>query len=79
MCQLEIMQRYLDNDPKYQSKEGKDHEYNQVPHLTQTPYGKVTRKNPTHESQGVSPFPAGDHKAARNRLDSIIKTNMKHR
>ena len=25
----------------------------------------------------VSPFPAGDHKAARNRQDSIIKTDMK--
>ena len=35
-----------------------------------------TRKHNTQESQGVSPFPAGDHKAARNRQDSITKTNM---
>ena len=27
----------------------------------------------------VSPFPAGDHKAARNRQDSITKTKMKHK
>ena len=30
------------------------------------------------ESQKVSPFPAGDHKAARNRRDSVAKTNTKH-
>ena len=35
-----------------------------------------TRKHDTQESKEVSPFPAGDHKAARNRQDSIIKTNM---
>ena len=52
-------------------------QYNQVPHLTQdTIYGKVTK---TQESQEISPFPAGDHKAARNRQDSITKTNMKHK
>ena len=30
---------------------------------------KSTRKHNTHESQDVSPFPAGDHKALRNRID----------
>ena len=37
---------------------------------------KNTRKRHTQESQEVSPFSAGDHKAARNRLDSIIKINV---
>ena len=39
---------------------------------------KNTRKHHTQESQAVCPFPAGDHKAARNREDSILKTNVKH-
>ena len=39
--------------------------YNQVPHLTQDTNGKVTNSHldTTNESQEVSPFPAGDHKA----------------
>ena len=39
--------------------------YNQVPHLTQDTNGKVTNSqlDITNESQEVSPFPAGDHKA----------------
>ena len=39
--------------------------YNQVPHLTQDTNGKVTNTHldTTNESQEVSPFPAGDHKA----------------
>ena len=38
--------------------------YNQAPHLTQDSYGKVTSQlDTTNESQKVSPFPAGDHKA----------------
>ena len=43
--------------------------YNQVPHLTQDTNGKVTNSQPdtTNESQEVSPFPAGDHKAHINR------------
>ena len=43
--------------------------YNQVPHLTQDTNGKVTNSqlDTTNESQEVSPFPAGDHKAHRNR------------
>ena len=43
--------------------------YNQVPHLTQDTNGKVTNSqfDTTHESQMVSPFPAGDHKAHTNR------------
>ena len=44
-------------------------QYNQVPHLTQGTNGKVTNSqlDTTNESQEVSPFPAGDHKAHINR------------
>ena len=43
--------------------------YNQVPHLTQDTNGKVTNSqlDTTNESQEVSRFPAGDHKAHINR------------
>ena len=42
---------------------------NQVPHLTQDTKGKVTNSqlDTTNESQEVSPFLAGDHKAHINR------------
>ena len=55
--------------------------YNQVPHLTLDTIwesDKNTRKSHTEESQVASPFPAGDHKAARNRQDSMTKTDKKH-
>ena len=44
-------------------------QYNQVPHLTQNINGKVTNSqlDTTNESQEVSSFPAGDHKAHINR------------
>ena len=43
--------------------------YNQVPHLTQDTGGKMTNSQlyTINESQEVSPFPAGDHKAQINR------------
>ena len=43
--------------------------YNQAPHLTQENNGKVTTSqlDITNESQEVSPFPEGDHKASINR------------
>ena len=43
--------------------------YNQVPYLTLDINGKVTNSqlDTTNESQEVSPFPAGDHKAHINR------------
>ena len=39
--------------------------YNQAPHLTQDTDGKVTTSQfgITNESEEVSPFPVGDHKA----------------
>ena len=43
--------------------------YNQVPQLTQDTSGKVTNSQlyTTNDSQEVSPFLAGDHKAQINR------------
>ena len=43
--------------------------YNQVQHMTQNNNEKVTNSQVdiTYESQEVSPFPAGDHKAHINR------------
>ena len=58
--------------------------YNQVPHLTQDTNEKVTNSllDTTNESQEVSPFPAGDHKAHINRRaqrHSKHKTEQKHK
>ena len=41
--------------------------YNQLSHLTQDTNGKVTNSqlDTTNESQEVSPFPAGEHKAQK--------------
>ena len=52
--------------------------YNQVPHLTQDTNGKVTNSQfyTTNESQEVSNFPAGDHKA---HLNSCAQRHSKHK
>ena len=52
--------------------------YNQVPHLTQDTNWKVTNSqlDTTNESQEVSPFPAGDHIAHKNRR---AQRNSKHK
>ena len=52
--------------------------YNQVPHLTQDSNGKVTNSqlDTTNESQEISPFPAGDHKAHINRR---VQNHRKHK
>ena len=53
--------------------------YNQVPHRPRIPNGKVTTTqfNTTDESQKVSPFQAGDHKAAMSRRESMTNTIQK--
>ena len=54
--------------------------YNQVPHLAQDitwESDKNTRKYHIQESQEVSHFPTGDHKAAMNRQDSKTDTKTK--
>ena len=57
--------------------------YNQVhvPHVTRDTIWKMTKhkKHYAQEREEVSPFPEGDHKAARNRQDSIMKTNVKNK
>ena len=60
--------------------------YNQVPHLTQDTNEKVTNSqlDNTNESQEISPFPAGDHKAhtcinRRTQRPSKHKTEQKHK
>ena len=64
--------------------------YNQVPHLTQDTNGKVinSQSDITNESQEVSPFPTGDHKAhinrrtqrhSKNKKKSINNPQKKHR
>ena len=52
--------------------------YNLIPHLTQDTNGKVTNSqlDTTKESQEVSPFPAGDHKAQINRH---VQRHSKHK
>ena len=48
--------------------------------LAKTPTcDKNKREHNMQESQEVSRFRAGDHKAARSRQDSIRKINMKHK
>ena len=53
--------------------------YNQVPHLTKdtTWESDKTQLNITNKSQEVSPFPAGDHKAAMNRCESMKNKTTK--
>ena len=53
--------------------------HNQVPHLTQDTNGKVTNTqlDTANESQVVSPFPTGDHKAHINRLSQRHSKNIK--
>ena len=56
-------------------------QYNQVAHLTQDTNWKVTHSNvdTTNESQEVSSFPAGDHKAQINRRVQRHKTQKQDR
>ena len=58
-------------------------QYNQVPHLTQDTNRKVTNSqlDISNEGQEVSPFPAGDHKATKEKTDahkSIANTRQKY-
>ena len=54
--------------------------YNQAPHLTQDTNWKVTTSqlDITNESQEVSTFPAGDHKASINRCARKHNKTRKH-
>ena len=54
--------------------------YNQVPHSTQDTTWESNKNtiNITNNSQEVSPFRAGDHKAAMNRRKSMRNTRRKN-
>ena len=58
-------------------KGGKDQE--SIQSSTTPDSGKMTKTqlNITNESQEVSSFPAGDHKAATNRRESMANTRYK--
>ena len=73
ICFLRVKETSPWNDSKTHTKVSKvakiRNRYSQVPHLTQDTNGKVTNSqlDAINESQEVSPFPAGDHKAHINR------------
>ena len=78
MVILMLLSSKISKDAKIRNR------YNQVPHLTQDTNGKVTnlQLDTTNESQEVSPFPAGDHKAHINRRaqrHNNHKTEKKHK
>ena len=53
------------------------YQYNQVPHLTQNSTRESDKNtNTTKKEQEVSPFPAGDYKAAMNRHKSMTNTDI---
>ena len=68
----------LKNFWQQSKKGGKDQESIQS---NTTPHGKVTeiQLNITNKSEEVSPFPAGDQKAAMNRSESMRITQMIHK
>ena len=81
---LNINNVYFDNMVKVSKGAKIRNRYNRVPHLTQDTNGKVTNSqlDTTNESQEVSPFPAGEHKAHINRRaqrHSKHKTEQKHK
>ena len=56
--------------------------YNQEPHFTQDTTwqsDKNTRKHRIQKGQEVSPFPAGNHKAAMNRHDRMTDTKQNNK
>ena len=55
--------------------------YNQVPHLPQDTTWESNKNiiTITNNSQEVSPFTAGDHKAAMNRHESMRNTDIKNK
>ena len=75
---MDMLRMY--RDMKVSKKAKIRNQYNQVPHLTQDTTwesDKNTRKHHIQECQEVSPFPAGDHKAAMNGQESMANTKHK--
>ena len=50
----------------------RNHTLRRIPHEKET----KTKLNITNKSQEISPFSAGDHKAARNRRESTITRDI---
>ena len=70
----------LMQDLKVRKKAMVRNRYNQIPYLAQDTIwksDKTPRKHHIQENSEASPFPAGDHKVARNRPDS--NTDMEHK
>ena len=71
---LEII-AFFDETIRVRKKAKIRNRYNQAPHLSQDTTwesNKYTIKHHTQESQEVSPFPAGDHRAKINRQENTI-------
>ena len=88
MSVLVFLEQHIDHNGTIVVKVSKGakirNRYDQVPHLTQDTNGKVANSqlDTTNDSQEVSPFPAGDHKAHINRRaqrHSKHKTEQKHK
>ena len=69
---IHILSMYVSKGAKIRNR------YNQVPHLTKDTNGKVINSqiDTTNESQEVSPFPAGDHKA---HINNRTQQHSKHK
>ena len=86
VCNHHTLQAWYGNEESIKVSKGAKirDRYNQVPHPTQDTNGKVSNSqlDTTNESQEVSPFPAGDHKAQLNRRaqrHNKHKTEQKHK
>ena len=73
--------KYIDFSIKIRKGAKIRNRYNQVPHLTQDTNGKVTNSqlDTINESQVVSPFPAGDHKAHINRRAQSLSKHKREK
>ena len=77
MSRLNFINDKVDIDAKIRNRN------NQVLHLTEdtiweSDKNTSSRKHKTQKSQEVSPFPAGDREAARNRHINITKINVRY-
>ena len=76
-----VLSILLDNSCKVRKKATIRNQYNQVPQPTKDTTwesDKNTKKHYTQNNKDHNPFPAGNHKAARNRQNSM-KDKHKHK
>ena len=69
------IESYYNNESREEGKDPESIQLSTTPDPGHRESDKNTWKHHTQESQEVNPFSAGDRKAARNRKDSMIKTN----